>query len=77
MQIRNSKLCEASKCSVCSAVHHPWMMRMLFHRQGLAVAGSAVRYTCFLFIVMKGIYFYFSQKLFGKIYLDDKPLCSE
>ena len=28
MQIRNSKLCEASNCIVYSAVNHPWWMSM-------------------------------------------------
>ena len=29
------------KCLVHSTVKHPWWMSMLFHRRGLAVAGSA------------------------------------
>ena len=45
MQIRNLKLCEASKCIVYSAVNHSWWRSMLFLRRGLAVAGQAVRYT--------------------------------
>ena len=45
MQIRNSKLCEASKCWVYSAVNHPWWMGMLFHRRGLLWLGSAACYN--------------------------------
>ena len=41
--LSNSKLCEASKCLIYSTVrlNHTWWMSMLFHRRGLAVAGSA------------------------------------
>ena len=45
MQIRNSKLCESSKCIVYSAVNHPLWMSMLFHRRGLLWLGSAVRHS--------------------------------
>ena len=38
MQIRNSKLCEASKCRVYSAVNRPWWISKLFMATGFAVA---------------------------------------
>ena len=44
MQIRNSKLCESSKCRVCSAVYHPWWISMLIHRRVLLWLVLAVRY---------------------------------
>ena len=46
MQIRNSKLCEASECWAYSAANHTWWVNMLFHRRGLLWLGSAVRCTC-------------------------------
>ena len=38
MQIRNSKLCESSKCRAYSAVNNPWWMCMFFHRRGCGLA---------------------------------------
>ena len=35
MQVRNSKLCEASKCRPYRAINHPLWVSMLFHRRGL------------------------------------------
>ena len=48
MQIRNSKLCEASKCRVYIAVKQPWCGSMLLQRRGLLWLVSTAHY-CILY----------------------------
>ena len=58
MQIRNSKLCEASKCRVhvYSTVNHPWCRSMLFHRRSLLWLVSAARNIKYLSLLSIGIF---------------------